>query len=358
MLSTRAPAIAAISSTSCGACAMTERAERQGRVGGLVHDHVVRDLVDERLSLAHLAQRLAGRDAQRAAARLKTSTGPRPPRCLRDRARPLGGRGGGEDGRLLERVAAGQAHREDSRVRAAGAVGRPGVMPVYRDLDVLAAVEEVVDGLVAVTTRDDHGRSAERMNPLSQLAGTREPASASASGRFGVTTVASGNRLETRAPTASSWSSFAPELATITGSTTSGTGCSEVRGDGFDDRAREQHPGLRCVDADVVEDRFELSGDELRRHLVHRADADRVLRGQRNDGTHPVRATACKRLQVGLDPAAARVRARDRQTSRNETPRTMRLRGRTGRLPSPVRTGSGSTGVISAALGGTPVGQG
>ena len=122
----------------------------------------------------------------------------------------------------------------------------------------------------------------------------------------------------------------------------------EVHGDGFDDRAREQHPGLRCVDADVVEDRFELSGDELRRHLVHGADADRVLRGQRNDGTHPVRATACKRLQVGLIPAPP---------PESDPAIVVTSRNWHG-LPSPVRTGAGSTGVISVASRGTPVGQG
>jgi hypothetical protein len=49
------------------------------------------------------------------------------------------------------------------------------------------------------------------------------PASTSASARFGVTTVASGKSRETSIAIASSWSSRAPELATITGSTTSGT---------------------------------------------------------------------------------------------------------------------------------------
>ena len=65
------------------------------------------------------------------------------------------------------------------------------------------------------------------------------------------------SRAETAAPrarsTASSSSSCAPELATITGSTTSGTRCvrEEVR-DRLDHRAREEHPGLRGVDADVA----------------------------------------------------------------------------------------------------------
>jgi SAM-dependent methyltransferase len=62
-----------------------------------------------------------------------------------------------------------------------------------------------------------------------------------------------------------------------------------------------------------------------------------------------VTARRCEGLQVGLDPrAAARVGRCDRQRAWN---------GRTS-LPSPVLTGAGSTGVISAARShGTPVGQ-
>ena len=65
------------------------------------------------------------------------------------------------------------------------------------------------------------------------------PTRTSASARFGVTTVASGKRRATSVSTASSSSSRAPELAIITGSTTSGTGCSlEEAGDGLDHAAR------------------------------------------------------------------------------------------------------------------------
>ena len=81
-------------------------------------------------------------------------------------------------------------------------------------------------GSLAVAAGDDapparRARAAARR--ARAAARPAEPASASASRRFGVTTVASGNSRATSVSTASSWSSRAPELATITGSTTSGT---------------------------------------------------------------------------------------------------------------------------------------
>ena len=92
----------------------------------------------------------------------------------------------------------------------------------------------------------------------------------------------------------------------------------EKVGDGLDQLTREQHPGLRGVDADVGEDRLELCLHELRRNLVHRRHADRVLGRQRDDGAHPVTAGACKRLQIGLDAGAAPgIGARDREATEN-----------------------------------------
>src|SRR5204863_4563855 len=113
----------------------------------------------------------------------------------------------------------------------------------------------------------------------------------------------------------------------------------------LDQRAGKEHPGLRSVDSDVVEDRLELRPNELRRQFVHSRDAGHVLRSQRGDRGHAVAARGRERLQVGLNAcAAARIRAGDGQTTWN----------RDSSLPSPVRTGSGSTGVISAPKG-TPV---
>src|SRR5207247_7570212 len=55
-----------------------QRPERERRVRGLVHHDVVGDLVDERLALAQLAQRLTRCDGHAAPFSWKTSTGPSP----------------------------------------------------------------------------------------------------------------------------------------------------------------------------------------------------------------------------------------------------------------------------------------
>ena len=122
----------------------------------------------------------------------------------------------------------------------------------------------------------------------------------------------------------------------------------EEVGNGLDQARGEEHPGLRRVDADVVEDRVELRGDELRRQLVDRRDAGRVLRGERHDRAHPVAARGGERLQVGLDArAAARVGRGDGQRAWDDL-----------LLPSPALPGSGSAGLFSASSRGTPVGRG
>ena len=80
MLSTSAPARPTISSTSSTACAITgQRAERERRVRRLVHDDVVRDLVDERLLARGSGASVAPRATVTAhLPRWKTSTGPSP----------------------------------------------------------------------------------------------------------------------------------------------------------------------------------------------------------------------------------------------------------------------------------------
>ena len=74
---------------------------------------------------------------------------------------------------------------------------------------------------------------------------------------------------------------------------------------------REEHARLRRVDADVVEDGLELRRTKSGGTSSTAVDADRVLRGQRDDRRHAEAARGGERLQVGLDPgAAARVGAR------------------------------------------------
>src|SRR5207302_10809199 len=78
-------------------------------------------------------------------------------------------------------------------------------------------------------------------------------------------------------------------------------------------------PGLRGVDPNVFEDRFELRAHKRRRHVVHGRYANGVLRRQRNDRAEAVTTRRGERLQVGLNArAAARVRARNRQATWNQ----------------------------------------
>ena len=141
-----------------------QRAEGERRVRRLVHDDVVRDLVDERLALADRGEVGSGSHA-------RTFTGPSPapistspfrtasdatraaPRAASSRDRPFASSGG-----------------ERRRVRAAGAVRRRDVVALDLDLDVPLPVEEMVDRVFAVAAGDDHRGSAELVDPLGELA--------------------------------------------------------------------------------------------------------------------------------------------------------------------------------------------
>ena len=158
----------------------------------------------------------------------------------------------------------------------------------------------------------------------SRSASSRRPAPSHARERLGLGQVRRHDGREREEPadersTASSRSSVAPELATMTGSTTSGTGCSSRKSATVSiERPREEHPGLGGVDADVVEDGLELRRDEGRRQLVDVGDGRRVLGRERDERRHAVAAGRGERLQVGLDAcSAARVGRRDRETPWN-----------------------------------------
>ncbi len=153
MLSTSAPASATISSTSSARMRHHgQRAERERRVRGLVHDDVVRDLVDERLALAHRAQRRAGRDHRFS---LRMSTGPSPAPIS---ARPC------STARDAAAAAPGPRRRGSRRARAARRASPSACSPrrasprrrgARRGSRRARAVEEVVDGGLAVTAGDD-----------------------------------------------------------------------------------------------------------------------------------------------------------------------------------------------------------
>ena len=101
-----------------------QRAERERRVRRLVHDDVVRDLVDERPALADHAQRGAGRDGHRATHSQdvdRAVAGADLDESVRDGAR---GRGCRAAGRVEQGLAAREQRRERGRMRAPGAVRR------------------------------------------------------------------------------------------------------------------------------------------------------------------------------------------------------------------------------------------
>jgi len=92
-------------------------------------------------------------------------------------------------------------------------------------------------------------------------------------------------------------------------------------GDARRDIRGEEHPGLDGVGADILEDRGDLRGDELRRHGMHAAHAQGVLRRQRRDRGGSPGAEGAHGLEVGLDAgAAARVRSRHDQNAFHASP--------------------------------------
>jgi hypothetical protein len=78
--------------------------------------------------------------------------------------------------RVGKSVTVGEHRRERGRVSATGAVGRPHLVPRDSDLQVVATVEEVIDGLGSVPTRDDHRRGPKRVQSLCEV--TRRPGAA------------------------------------------------------------------------------------------------------------------------------------------------------------------------------------
>ena len=88
----------------------------------------------------------------------------------------------------------------------------------------------------------------------------------------------------------------------------------EEAGDRLDQRAREEHPRLRRIDADVREHGLELGDDELGRQLVDRRDADGALGGRarrsRTCRSRPPRRTPSGRPGC---PRRRRCRSRNRQ---------------------------------------------
>ena len=70
--------------------------------------------------------------------------------------------------RLSERQATGQTGAKSGGVRAPSPVRGAGVEPLDQDLDVLPAVEKVVNRLT-VSPGDDHRRRPQSVDPLRQV---------------------------------------------------------------------------------------------------------------------------------------------------------------------------------------------
>jgi hypothetical protein len=145
-------------------------------------------------------------------------------------------------------------------------------------------------------------RRAASSMPARSVTGT--PASASASGKFGVTTRASGKMRAMRAWRASSRRSGSPDFATITGSTTRfamGRSRSTSAMASMIGRGRE-HAALGRIGAEVIQHRAELLGHERGRKIFH------ALHGRRSFGPSPAVITEVPNtperregLDVGLD---------------------------------------------------------
>src|SRR3954449_6124908 len=201
--------------------------EREGRVRRLVHDDVVRDLVDERLALTQLPQRRPGGDRHRRASP-RTSTGPSPSPIS---ASPW----------ATARDAASAAPRAASPSESPRARSAASVAEWVQPAPWVAETSWRSNGISRCSRPSKRwSAGSSPCPPVTRAAGAPSCTSASArssggpsdstsdraSSRFGVTTVASGKSRATRTSRASSSSNRAPELASMTGSTTSGIGCS------------------------------------------------------------------------------------------------------------------------------------
>ena len=219
-------------------------------------------------------------------------------------------------------------------MRASRSVGCVRLEAVDRNRNVVLAVVEPVHGLGPMPAGDDHGGGTQRVDLLGELLTIRVVGVGHTGKRAGFVQVRRHHRREREQPADENLDGIVlQELGTggrhhhgVNDKRDTMTG-EKVR-DGLDDPAREEHPGLRCIHADVVEHDLELVKDELRWGLVHGAHLDRGLSRQRDDRAHAVTTEGCEGLEVGLNAGtAAGIRARDGQTAGNH---------RRVRLASPV----------------------
>ena len=105
----------------------------------------------------------------------------------------------------------------------------------------------------------------------------------------------------------SSLASRSPDVAIMTGSTTSGTASRSPSAvaDRSNDLDRAEHPRFDRARSEIVEHRVDLRADQLRAHGSHDATPHRVLRGDRRDRRRAEHTMTRKGAEITLDPRAA-----------------------------------------------------
>ena len=214
-------------------------------------------------------------------------------------------------------LALGKACRNGRRQRAAGAVGIFGRKAWRRQRD--GAVPRRSDNrrfrcpapwppLISTARHPIASRRWPWRAIAASLCATGSSSNAAASGRFGVISEARGTSFVRSASTASGASSRSPDVATITGSSTTCRGDHRVSPAAMASIVANcaTIPILTASTVEIAEHGVDLRGHERRRHRMNAADARRVLGGQGGDDGCAIDAERRKRLQVGLDAGAAR----------------------------------------------------
>jgi hypothetical protein len=179
-------------------------------------------------------------------------------------------------------------------------------MALAPELDELVAVEEQVGGLLSVAPGEHHRGRAERMHFPDQL--LRGDVLARAGQRPRLRDVGSddGRARDEQRPERV-LGVLVEKPHTALGDHHRVEHDRRVRdeferpADSLDGRRRAEHADLHGIHADVLGDRANLLDNDLAGDGVNSGDGDRVLRGDRGDGRHPVNAAPRERLEIGLD---------------------------------------------------------
>ena len=206
-----------------------------------------------------------------------------------------------------------QVRGDRRRQRATCAVRVPARQARPADLDASGFRDGDIDGLAAfgvpTFTNTTRGPSRRMRSPASRMSASERignPASASASGMFGVTMCASGSSSDFSAATAAVSSRRSPPFAIMTGSTTIGTlgRDASVRATALTIAALASIPIL-IASAPISPSTASICCTTSGVHGLPCQHAERVLRRDRSERARAVDAVRGKRLEIRLDPGAA-----------------------------------------------------